>query len=241
MLKTTQSPLLAARCLLEGLQLLGHAQLRKFVILPILVSLLLYSLAFALAYFYLRDVLEAFIPTWLHWLNWLLLPSLGFTVLVMGFFSFTLLANIISSPFYGQLAAKARYIINPQAETIPELPMLKVVQAELIRLAYILKRTVPLLILFIIPVVNFIAPVAWLLFSAWAIALEYMAYPLENEGVLFTEQRQLLKEVRWGALSFGGLTMLAFSVPVLNILAAPAAVIGATIYCHAIKNGHDVN
>ena len=55
--------------------------------------------------------------------------------------------------------------------------------------------------------------------------LEYMAYPLENEGLLFSEQKQLLKSVRLGAISFGGLAVLGLTIPVLNLIVAPAAVI----------------
>jgi CysZ protein len=64
-----------------------------------------------------------------------------------------------------------------------------------------------------------------------------MAYPLENEGLLFSEQKQLIKTVRLGALSFGGLAVLGLTIPVLNILIAPAAVIGATIYLNELKTG----
>lgn len=66
-------------------------------------------------------------------------------------------------------------------------------------------------------------------------ALEYMAYPLENEGLLFSEQKQLLKSMRLGALSFGGIAVLGLTIPLLNIIVAPAAVIGATVYMNRIR------
>jgi len=87
----------------------------------------------------------------------------------------------------------------------------------------------------VIPGINVIAPVLWALFGAWGMALEYLAYPLENQGVLFSEQKQLVKSVRLGALSFGGLAVLGLTIPVLNIIIAPAAVIGATLYFNEIK------
>jgi len=92
-----------------------------------------------------------------------------------------------------------------------------------------------LLVLSIIPGINVIAPFLWALFGAWGMALEYMAYPLENQGVLFSEQKELVKSVRLGALSFGGLAVLGLTIPVLNIIVAPAAVIGATLYFNEIK------
>jgi CysZ protein len=58
---------------------------------------------------------------------------------------------------------------------------------------YLATRALPLLILSVIPGINVVAPFLWALFRAWGMALEYMAYPLENEGVLFAEQQQLAK------------------------------------------------
>jgi CysZ protein len=73
------------------------------------------------------------------------------------------------------------------------------------------------------------------LFGAWGMALEYMAYPLENAGVLFSEQKKMVSSIRLGALSFGGVAALGLTIPVLNIIVAPAAVIGATIYFNEVR------
>ena len=113
--------------------------------------------------------------------------------------------------------------------------MPKVLVAELKRIGYLASRALPLLILSVIPGLNVIAPVLWAIFGAWGMALEYLAYPLENQGVLFSEQKSLVSSVRVGALSFGGMAVLGLTVPLLNIIVAPAAVIGATLYFNEIK------
>jgi CysZ protein len=154
---------------------------------------------------------------------------------IAGFFSFTVLANLIAAPFYGKLAAKTLSIVTGEAGAGEEQPLAKVMVAELKRMGYLVVRALPLLLLFIIPGINVIAPFLWALFGAWGMALEYMAYPLENEGMLFTEQKQLAKSIRLGALGFGGITMAGLTLPLLNIVVAPAAVIGATIYLHEVK------
>jgi CysZ protein len=59
-----------------------------------------------------------------------------------------------------------------------------------------------------------------------------MAYPLENQGLLFKQQKEQAKTRRLGVLSFGGLTLLGLSIPVLNLIVAPVAVIAATIYLY---------
>ncbi|MEY3788307.1 MAG: hypothetical protein RLZ75_2514, partial [Pseudomonadota bacterium] len=149
---------------------------------------------------------------------------------IVGFFSFTVLANLLAAPFYGKLAAKTLTLINPEAIAVSEQAFTKVIVAETKRVLYIFRLAIPLLVVSFIPGINLIAPLLWALFSAWSMSLEYMAYPLENAGILFVEQKQLLKSIRWGALSFGGMAVLGLSIPIINIIIAPAAVIAATLY-----------
>ena len=54
--------------------------------------------------------------------------------------------------------------------------------------------------------------------------------------MLFAEQKRLLKSVRLGALNFGGVTLSGLTLPLLNVIVAPAAVIGATIYFNEVKD-----
>jgi CysZ protein len=107
--------------------------------------------------------------------------------------------------------------------------------AEVKRAGYLFSRALPLLIITFIPGINVLAPFLWALFGAWGMTLEYMAYPLENEGVLFSEQKQLVKSIRMGALSFGAVAAMGLTIPLINIIIAPAAVIGATIYFNEVK------
>ncbi len=233
--KKGNNPVLAAGFLLKGLKLSLSPELRTFIIIPILINIVLYSGAFALGYFYVEDLINQFIPGWLHWLRWILWPLFFISFFIAGFFTFTVLANLIAAPFYGRLAAKTLAIITGQSVVSAEQPIPKVIGAELIRIGYFSTRALPLLLLSVIPGLNVLAPVLWALFGAWGMVLEYMAYPLENEGLLFSEQKQLLKSVRLGAISFGGLAVLGLTIPVLNLIVAPAAVIGGTIYFNAIK------
>lgn len=227
-----QSPVFAVQCLLQGIRWLLRPELRKFFLLPLLVNILLYSGLFALGYFYMSDLITALIPGWLSWLEWLLWPLFFISFLLTGFFTFTIMANLIASPFYSHLAARTEELLTGDKVNIQEQPVVKVLLAELNRIFYLLSRMLPLLLLFIIPVVNLIAPLLWVLFSAWGIALEYMAYPLENKGLLFVEQRKLLQQNRLATLAFGGLVLMGLSLPVINLLLAPAAVIGATVFFH---------
>jgi len=233
--KKGNNPVLAVGFLFKGLKLLTSPELRKFIIIPMLINVVLYSAALTLGYFYISDLIDQFIPGWLHWLSWILWPLFFISFFIAGFFTFTILANMLAAPFYGKLSAKTLAMVSDKALAAAEQPLPKVILAETKRIGYLATRALPLLILSIIPGINVIAPFLWALFGAWGMALEYLAYPLENQGVLFSEQKDLVKSVRLGALSFGGLAVLGLTVPVLNIVVAPAAVIGATLYFNEIK------
>ena len=228
--KTGANPLLAIQSLAKGASLLGHKQLRKYILIPIAINLVLFSSMLYLGYHYVGVLITQFIPGWLLWLDWLIYPLFFISFFVAGFFTFTLIANLIASPFYGGLAAKTQHLLDDQSGEIQEQAILSVLGSELKRMGYLLSRAIPIVIISIIPGVNLIAPILWGLFGAWGISLEYFAYPLENEGVLFSEQRQALKSIRVGALSFGAMILFALMIPVLNIFIPPIAVISATIY-----------
>ncbi len=235
--KKANNPLLAVNCLLKGLKLLGHAELRQFLIIPVAINVVLYSLFLFLGYHYVGQLIEQFIPSWLQWLSWVLWPLFFISFFIVGFFTFTVFANLLSAPFYGKLSAKTLVVVNGgQAVNVVEQPVAKVITAELKRAGYFASRALPLLIVSFIPGLNLLAPFLWGFFGAWGVALEYLAYPLENEGVLFSEQRQLVQEAKLGALSFGGLVAVGLTLPLVNIIVAPVAVIAATLYSRELKH-----
>jgi CysZ protein len=218
--KKGNNPVLAIGFLFKGLKLLASPELRKFIIIPMLINVVLYSAALTLGYFYISDLINQFIPSWLQWLSWILWPLFFISFFIAGFFTFTVVANLLAAPFYGKLSAKTLAMLKGQTSIVTEQPLAKVLFAELKRMGYLATRALPLLILSVIPGINVLAPFLWALFGAWGMALEYLAYPLENQGVLFSEQKNLVKSVRFGALSFGGLAVLGLTIPVLNIIVA---------------------
>ncbi len=228
------NPVYALRCLGQGVTLLKRPELRRFIVIPLLINLILFAGALGLTGYFFADFLEWLIPDWLDWLRWLLWPVFGLAFILMTFFTFTLVANLLAAPFYDRLAERTEELITGGPSRVGDEPFAKVVVkemgAELRRLLYFVLRVIPLAILSVIPGINLVAPFLWMLFNAWFLGLEYTAYPLANHGVLFPEQRQLLRKARLGSLTLGGVVMFGVGVPVLNIVVPPAAVIAATIY-----------
>ncbi|MEZ5579883.1 MAG: sulfate transporter CysZ [Candidatus Competibacteraceae bacterium] len=233
----SSSPINGASYVLTGLRWLPKSGLRGFVAIPLLINTLLFGagLWWSTGQFERLDrTVAGWLPDWLSWLHWLLWPLFVLTALVVVFYTFSVVANVIAAPFNGLLAERVEKMANPVGATPPTtgLTWKELVLSpltELNKLLYFIGWAIPLLVLSFVPVVNVAAPVLWALFSAWMLALEYSDYPLGNRGLSFRDQRRLLRKHWPRTLSFGGMTLLLTLIPVLNFLAMPAAVIGATL------------
>ena len=109
--KKANNPVLAVGYLFKGLNLLTSTSLRSFILIPVLINLVLYGVALTLGYYYISDLINQFIPSWLNWLSWVLWPLFFISFFIAGFFTFTVLANLLASPFYGKLSAKTLSLV----------------------------------------------------------------------------------------------------------------------------------
>ena len=149
-------------------------------------------------------------------------------------YTFTLLANFFGAPFNSLLAEKVEHHLRGSLEesnesfahVIQSIP--KTLASEFHKLIYMVLWMVPLLILSLIPLLNLAAPVVWFLFGAWMLALEYLDYPMGNQGYRFKEVRTFLRSRRGLALGFGGGVTLMTAIPLVNLIAMPVAVAAAT-------------
>lgn len=233
-----------ARYPVRGLGWLTKPGLRRYVALPLIINTLLFGglIYWGLGAFDglatdLNTYLAGWLPDWLDWLAtalyWLLWPLFVVTVLVVVFYTFTLVANIIGGPFNGMLAEQVENLVHPAHNRPPARPLWQEIAitpvAELKKLVYFIGWALPLLVLFFIPLVNLAAPLLWLAFSAWMLALQYADYPMANHRIDFKDQRRQLAKKRGLVLGFGAMVLLLTLIPVLNFVSMPAAVIGATL------------
>ena len=234
------NPFYGISCLLRGLGLISNPMLRPFVMIPMVVNIIIFSLLIWFGVSQFEELLNWMLPeeSWLDFLRWLLWPLLILTMALIIFYTFTVVANLIAAPFNGLLAEKVEQLLGGELKQSSSdwKQVMKDVLPSLLsegrKLGYFLLRAVPLLILFLIPGLNIVAPFLWLAFCAWFLALEYADYPMANHGKLFKEQHDYLKRERLAALGFGGGLTLMMMVPLLNFVAMPAGVAGATVLWH---------
>lgn len=223
----------------SGLKLITQRGIRRYVAIPLFINVTLFGALIALGVNQFEALLTWLMPTlpdWLQWLNWLLWVFFALATLLIAFYTFTLLANLVSAPFNGYLAsAVERHLTGrePVAAPVSGLRgMLTEVRTtlgqEAGKLLYLATRSLPVLILFVIPGINIAAPLIWLVLSAWMLALEYMDFPMGNHGIRFAATRERLAQKRLLSLGFGGAAMVGTLIPLFNLIVIPVAVAGAT-------------
>lgn len=221
--------------LLAGFGLITRPGIRLYVMVPLLINTLLFAGVIIYGANLLSDLINSMIAQWqwLEWLEWLVWPLFVIVSLTIVFFCFTIVANLIGAPFNGFLSeAVERHLLQVDKVDTVSRPLatevLLAFKSELQKLLYFALRAIPLLLLFIVPLVNVSAPLFWILFSAWMLALEYMDYPMSNHGFLFTQQRKKLFASKQLTFGFGLGVMVLTLIPIINFLAMPVAVAGAT-------------
>jgi CysZ protein len=154
--------------------------------------------------------------------------------LLVGYFAFTLVGNLIAAPFNEVLTAR---ILARSGTADPDAPPRRLtwrgagasVADELRQLWYVASRALPALLLFLIPGLNLAAPLVWFLVGSWLLALEYLEYPLTETGSTFADERRLLRGDALATLAFGAGVAALMLIPVANLAAIPASVAGACL------------
>jgi len=220
---------------LEGFKLITKEGLRSYVIIPLVINILLFSIAtwYSVDLFDsgVQWLLEA-VPSWLSFIKWILWPIFILTIGTLIFFFSNIVANIVASPFNGLLAEKTEAYLTEQISEEPfrVSELLKVIpesiMRELHKLKYYLPRIIILTLLSIIPGVNIIV----FIFAAWMMAIQYIDFPMDNHKIMFNDMLSLIKKRNLSAIGFGGVVMLCLMIPILNFVVIPAAVCGATLF-----------
>lgn len=231
---------LGAQYFIRGLKLIFAPGIRRYTAIPLLINLIVFAmiLLYGVRQFtYFTAWLMTFLPSWMDWISWVLWPLFAILALLIIFYTFSILANLISAPFNGLLATAVERHLTGQSNQRYQDDISTAVQDfmpaltnELRKLIYFLLWAIPLGILFLIPVVNVFAPLLWLVFSAWMLAFEYGDFPMGNHGLNFGKQRSLLRGQRLTSLGFGATVLVATLTPVANFLVIPAAVAGSTVF-----------
>lgn len=231
--------------LFAGFQLIMRPGLKRFIIIPALINLLVFTILFFIFKHYVGELNAwaiSYLPGWLQWLQvviWLLFVISFFLIFIYAFAS---LGAIAASPFNGLLAEKVECYLSGQApvdrgwmDNIKDVP--RVLGRQFSIVGFYLPRALLIMLLFLVPVVHGLAPILWIGFSAWFLALQYVDFPTDNHRIPLKAVRAFLDERRAMTLGFGVSIVFVMSIPGLNLIAIPAAVAGAAKFWYVESRG----
>lgn len=232
----------------QGCKLVREPGIKRYVILPLLLNIVLMGGAFWWLFSRLSSWIPAImssVPQWLQWLNYLIWPLAVVSVLLVFGYLFSTIANWIAAPFCGllaeQLEARLTGAVPPNtgiSDVLKDTP--RIMKREGQKFCWYLPRALLLLVLYLIPGIGqTLAPILWFLFSAWMLAMQYCDYPFDNHKVAFKTMRQALRINKITQLQFGALVNICTLIPIVNLFIMPIAVCGATaMWVDYYRNQH---
>lgn len=232
-----------ANFLLLGIRLILSRELKSFIIVPLLINILLFAGFIAIMAIYFSHCLNDFIhsyPAWLMailgWIFWLIFGIAGFLITT---FLFTILTNIIGSPFYGLLAEKTDRVYCKAVVLAPSnMSFWKIFMRTLAREALKLLHFLPWLMLclglFLFPPTFPFAPFVWWIVLSWIVAIQYIDYAADNQQISLKATTTQLKKSPLLVLGFGAAVTLCMTIPGANLIVPPAAVVGGTLLWHSL-------
>ena len=242
------NPITGASYFMSGLGLINTSRIRRYVLMPLLINIIIFSagLWFAVDQFgvFIEWALSG-LPGWLSWLEWVMWPLFALTFYGLVFFGFSIIANILAAPFNGPLAAAVERHLTGEQNTDSSKTFMEEAKFamgnEFIKLKHSLYLMMPLaflsLLSFAFPLIAPLVAVLWMVYAIWILTLEYADFPMANHGTAFHDIREKLAGKRFLSLGFGTMVMLGTLIPVINFLVMPVAVAGATkMYLQEFKS-----
>jgi CysZ protein len=220
---------------LQGLSLIFKPGVKRFVAIPLLINIIIFALLIMLLGGFVEDLINENIPEdWPGWIKVSLEIIYYVIALLVMFFTFSFVANVVGAPFNGYLAGAVEKHLTGKTPPGSDRNIMAefgvIMLSELKKWLYYFMWAIPLIILSLI--LFFVFPpliaVIWFIFGAWMYSLEYSDYPMGNYGLTFSEIRKIISQKRTMTLGFGSAVTIGTMMPLFNFIVMPVAVAGAT-------------
>ena len=227
-------PLRAAKFLLKKPGLL------KYLAIPFAINVLVFSLSVYFGLDMFDNLLETYAPSTEVWYG-LALYYVAWTVAmlltaVVVFFSFTVVGNLIASPFNELLSERCEEIRLGKREEQPFSLRRFIKESQHALLVECKKLSVFIVIMVLLFAINFIPGIGSLLYAVLApaftlffLVVEYLAFVLMRKQLSFAQQRQYVLKRPVMMFGFGLGIFCVLAIPLVQFFCIPLAVVGATL------------
>lgn len=217
--------------------------LMRYILIPILINTVVFTGAVYLGLDFFATNVVANLPfgdAWywavLYWLTWII--AFLVTAIVV-FFSFTVIGNLIASPFNDLLSERTEEVLSGQSNQESFSLSQFCSDAWRTLLMEIKKMAIFVLVMVLILPLNFFPGIGSMAYSVLAISLtlfflcfEYLGFVLVRKHQFFAEQRRYVFSHKFMMLGFSCGVLALLAIPFLQLLCIPLAVIGMTrLWC----------
>lgn len=225
----------ATYCLKEAFSWLNRPKLRRYIWIPLSINMLIFISGTWWLIVSFNRIMNRLLPvdSWLYYIHWLIWPIFALILILVFYFTFSIVANIIAAPFNGFLAQEVERIetgvLPDSGRNIWREMAVSIIQ-EIKKSIYFILWAIPIILTGFVPIIHIITPLLWFLYTAWVTYLQYMDYPMANNGILFVTQRKILQYNPFDTFSFGIPAAILLTIPIINLIAMPITVIAATLH-----------
>jgi CysZ protein len=216
-----------------------HGKLAKYVFIPFLINLIIFSAGF-FVFLTKLDSLLTYVPKQDAWyygvLYYFLAVVLIVTFLILAFYLFTIIGNIIASPFSSTLSEKVEELeLHQKIETHTTLKSTladarRSIGTELKRLLIFILIFIPILIINFIPLIGQVIYFILMLIYTWyALTFTFMDYILDRKYKKFREKNRIIFSRFSCSMGFGAVCFICGMMPIVNLMLIPVCVTGGTL------------
>lgn len=220
--------------------LLQHRGLLRFVAIPFAINLIIFSLAVYFGLDLFNRLLEQYLlngDVWylliLYYLAWVLAALL---TTVMVFFGFTVIGNVLASPFNELLSEKIENLLR-ETQDNESFSLSRFARESGLSMVIELKKQLVfvagMLLLLLLNIVPGFGPLIYAvvapIFTLFFLVVDYLGFVLTRKQVNFRQQGGYILSRPLLMAGFGCATFCLLAIPLVQFFCIPLAVCGATL------------
>lgn len=220
-----------------------HPRLILYILIPFLINIAVFTGAVYLGLDFFGSTVVEYIPqgeAWywsiLYWFLWVVAVLL---TCVLVFFSFTVVGNLVASPFNDLLSERTEQILSGHGNDEKFSLRRFLSDAWKTLLLEARKMWVFVVVMLLILPLNLLPGIGSAIYTVLAVSLtlfflcvEYLGFTMVRKHLFFSEQRRFIFARKFLMLGFGCGVMAMLAIPFFQFFCIPLAVIGATrLWC----------
>lgn len=221
----------------------GNPSLLKYIVWPFVINVLVFAGTVYWGFDFFNQLVGQYLPTQDVW-YWQLLGIiikvlLGLVSAVVVFFTFTVLGNLIASPFNDVLSERTEQLLSNDrsAEKFSwsrmAVDLWRVITDELRKVSIFVILMILLLLFNLLPGIgSLIYALCSCALTVFFLVVEYTGYFFSRKHLGFRDQRRFIASDRRRALGFGLAVLCMLMLPFVQFFTIPLAVVAATLWCY---------